>query len=72
VAERDHERFHDAIYGEESLPGLGEHLAGCRECRRLVARLERIDREIRETPIPEPSPTLVAEILARTSGGGRA
>ena len=63
-----HERIREAIYAEESFAGLDEHLAGCKDCRRLAARLEQIDQAIRETPIPEPSPTLLASILARTSG----
>jgi predicted anti-sigma-YlaC factor YlaD len=60
----DHERFREAIYGDELVPGLGEHLAGCEECRALVAKLERIDRVNREAPITEPRPTLAADILA--------
>lgn len=64
----DHERFRSAIYGEEPLAGLAEHLATCEDCRRLSARLERITRDAREAPIPKPRPELLAEILACTSG----
>lgn len=63
-----HERFREAIYAEEPLAGLDEHLAVCEDCRLLAARLERIDQAIREAPIPEPSPALLARVMARTSG----
>jgi hypothetical protein len=69
VAEQtDHDRFREAIYADETAPGAVEHLAECEECRRLVARLKRIDQRIRDTPIPEPRPGLVDDILAGIAG----
>lgn len=66
-----HERFRDAIYADQVVDGLDEHLAGCEECRSLAARLERIDQANRDAPTPEPRPELVDDVLARTTGAAR-
>lgn len=71
VDDPDHERFREALYAEEAITRLDEHLTGCKGCRELADRLERMDRLQREAPIPKPSPTLLAEILAKTTDWGR-
>ena len=67
----DHERFRGALYADEGIPGLDEHLVGCEQCRRLADRLECMDRLRRDAPIPKPSSTLLPEILAKTTDAGK-
>jgi hypothetical protein len=69
LGDPDHERFRDALYADESIRGLDEHLAACEACRGLAERLERMDRQQRDAPIPELRPSLLAEILAMTGAG---
>lgn len=60
--------FRDAIYAEEPVEGLREHLAQCLDCARLRRRLIEIDRRAREEPIPAHSLDLLERILRATSG----
>lgn len=64
----NHEAAREALYGDEPLSaGLDEHLAECADCRRLQARLRRLDELERARPIPEPPPGLLGRVLASTS-----
>src|SRR5205823_971501 len=64
----DHEPFREALYADEPLRGLDDHLAMCQSCRNLKERLDRMNQQNRDEPVPVPRPTLIDEILAQTTG----
>jgi hypothetical protein len=67
----DHEPYRKALYADEPIEGLADHVAACPSCRALKERLERMDQRIWDRPVPAPRPTLIDEILAQTTGAAR-
>jgi hypothetical protein len=62
----EHDRARQALLEAVGWPGLESHLAICPLCRKLAARLERLDQM---TPkIPPPRPGLLAELMMVTVG----
>jgi len=54
----------DGEFGEPP-PGLDAHLAGCRDCRELVALAGRLEEGVRLLPCPAPPPDLAGRVTAR-------
>jgi hypothetical protein len=54
----------DGEFGEPP-PGLDAHLAGCRDCRELLAFAGRLEEGVRRLPCPAPPPDLAGRITAR-------